>query len=279
MKANIALGKKLHIGLVAALAAFSVAGRVDATVINFDPPSYTAGTTVIGQDYWRWYGSPGGPNPDSIATVVSTASAISSPNVLEVAGSINGAGNYGYLLNTGADGLYNGSTGVITFYYQQVAAPGTYAQSLSFFADDGAYWSVMSFEFGSPQHTPAPGRLGYYNGGPDLTYTSTNVFDASSTGDWFQFTINFSASSYDLNVVNITESATVLDLEGLQFRNGGTITKNVYGAVIMAYDGTSYYDSLSIVAVPEVSSAGLIALGGFGLIFLRRKTLGFQDRI
>lgn len=272
MKIDFALGRKLNIGFVAAFASFMVTVGSNATVINFDPPNYTAGSTVIGQDNWRWYGSPGGSDPNSIATVLSTASAVSSPNALQVAGSINGTGNYGYLLNTGADGLYSSNSGVITFYYQQVVAPSAYAQSLSFLADNGGFSSAMLFEFGTPQHTPAPGRLGYYNGGSDLTYTSTSIFDASSTGDWFQFTINFSASAYDLNVVNITESTTVLDLDGLQYRNGGAIATNIYGAVIMAYDGTSYYDSLSIVAVPEASSTGLIILGGLSLAFLGRKS-------
>lgn len=276
MKTEIAPGKKLHIGFVAVLASFVVTAGVNATVIDFDPPLYTSGTTAIGQDNWRWLVPPEGSDPNSIATVLSTASAVSSPNVLEVAGSINGTGNYGYLLNTGVDGLYGGNSGVITFYYQQVDAPGLYAQSLSFLADNGGFGDAMKFEFGSPQNA-LTGRLGYFDGDSDVTYTPTNVFDAGSTGDWFQFTINFSASAYDLNVVNITDSTTVLDLDGLQYKNGGTINTNIYGVVIMAYDGTSYYDSLSIAAVPEVSSASLIALGG--LIALRRRTRESQNRI
>lgn len=269
MKTNIALREMLHTGLVAIVAFFSVSEGLRAVVLDFDPPTYTSGTTVIGQDSWRWMTS-GGSDPNSIATVVSTASAISSPNVMQVAGSLDGTGNYGMLFNTGPDGLYAGTSGVITFYYQQVVAPVSYAQAVSLYANDGAFGNAMTFEFGTPQNLALPGRLGYYNGGSDPVYTSTNIFDSSATGDWFQFTVNFTATSYDLNVVNLTDSATVLGLTGLQYRNGGSITTNIYGMTILAYDGVSYYDSISITAVPEVSSMSLALAGCFGLVFGRK---------
>ncbi len=277
METNIALGVVLRAGVLAIVAFFSAPGGLKASVLDFDPPAYTAGTTVIGQDGWRWLLS-GGSNPNSIATVVASPSAISSPNVLQVAGSIAGTGDYGVLLNTGPDGLFLGTSGVITFYYQQVVAPATYAQTLSFSINDGAVGSAMSFEFGTPQNLALPGRLGYYDGGADPVYTTTNIFDSSATGDWFQFTVNFTPTSYDFTVFNLTDATTVLNLSGLQYQNGASITKNIYGATIFAYDGVSYYDSISIVAVPEASTVSLAFIGCIGFVFCRKLFCGHNIR-